>query len=64
MRKLRKFREYSPYSTLGNAIEFINHLIKIFTLNSSTIEKHASHLRSYFKECLVIGDEELDDLNL
>ena len=49
---------------LSAAKEFLNHLIRNSNLNSSTIEKHISHLRSYFKECLVVNDEELDDLNI
>ena len=49
MRTMRKFREYSSSPTLSAAKEFLNHLIKNSNLNSSTIEKHTSHLRSYFK---------------
>ena len=60
MRTLKKFKEFSPSLSPGEAKLFLEHLIKNSNLNFSTVEKHVSHLRIYLKEWLVVSDRELE----
>ena len=62
MRTFKKFKEFSSSLKSEKVKPFLEDLIKNSNLKFSTIKKHASDLRIYLKEWLVISDGKLEGL--
>ena len=61
---IMKFRKYSLTLELKEFEGFMKYLIQNSNLNHSKIVKYVAHLRIFFKDCCLVQDSKLDNLNV